>query len=394
VLPLLSLTRTFRIFLVLASLSAIALRIHGPWWRNRWVRRGLLASLAVVAVAFFAWSSGAYPFAAWGVVVSWSVMIALPAFVVALWLTAIVRLSVKGTTLLWGRLRARPKAVETPSKQAVLTRRALFEGGLAALPVASFGATAHARIAANAPARLPIIPLRFADLPPQLEGLRILQISDAHLGPCVRSADLEACLQRAKAVGFDLIVATGDLADDLGELKAGLEIIHRYRGRLGALASLGNHEYLHDIEATRAIYEASPVRLLVDEGVAIDVDGAKLYVGGADDPHGGTELGVSVARAAKDAPKDAFRLLLSHRPEGYYAGAEHGFHLTLSGHTHGGQIGWLGRSAFHWVWKHALLWGLYGNKAHKLYTTSGFGHWFPFRLGCPTEAPILELRRG
>jgi uncharacterized protein len=63
------------------------------------------------------------------------------------------------------------------------------------------------------------------------------------------------------------------------------------------------------------------------------------------------------------------------------------------GHTHGGQIGLFGRSAFEALAPELHLWGTYARGESRLYTTSGFGHWFPFRLGCPTEAPILELVR-
>jgi predicted MPP superfamily phosphohydrolase len=187
------------------------------------------------------------------------------------------------------------------------------------------------------------------------------------------------------------------VADDLRELEQALQILHRHRPRLGVFAALGNHEYLHEIDATRPIYERSPVPLLVDRGVTLTVGGAELYVAGVDDPFGKGKAAAffehAVERCAAHAPPDAFRLLLSHRPQGFVAAAARGFHLTLSGHTHGGQVGLFGVSAFQPLLRGEFLWGAYERGGHRLYTTSGFGHWFPFRLGCPTEAPLIVLSR-
>src|SRR6185295_20296414 len=101
---------------------------------------------------------------------------------------------------------------------------------------------------------------------------------------------------------------------------------------------------------------------------------------------------------ASHAPNgaDAFRLLMCHRPNGFPAAADAGFHLTLSGHTHGAQIGIGGKSALEVLGGggERYPWGSYERDGKRLYTTSGFGHWFPFRLGCPTEAPLIVLARG
>ena len=102
----------------------------------------------------------------------------------------------------------------------------------------------------------------------------------------------------------------------------------------------------------------------------------------------------SVAKAAHRAPAGAFKLLLCHRPDGLDAAARAGFDLVLAGHLHGGQIGLLGTSLLDWLAPGARAWGLYRRDATTLYTSAGFGHWFPFRFGCPTEAPVIVLREG
>jgi predicted MPP superfamily phosphohydrolase len=89
-----------------------------------------------------------------------------------------------------------------------------------------------------------------------------------------------------------------------------------------------------------------------------------------------------------------FKILMSHRPDAFDYAASQGINLTLAGHTHGGQIGFMGRSLFDSYWADRYLWGEYRQGRSALYTSSGVGHWFPFRLGCPPEAPIIELRRA
>ncbi len=250
----------------------------------------------------------------------------------------------------------------------------------------------------NDTTRVVNIPLVFRDLPGALDGLRILQLSDLHLGAGRTSADLAALLESLRAEPPDLIVLTGDVADKLEQLEAALALVTAFAPRLGVYAALGNHEYLNDIREMLPAYQASPVRLLINESASLQVGDATLFLAGVDDP---VFIGPArpffervVAECAVGAPAHAFRLLLCHRPEGFEPAAKHGFHLTLSGHTHGGQVGLLGRSVFEVFLGIPYLWGLYRRGESRLYTTSGFGHWFPFRLNCPAEAPVITLKRA
>jgi len=297
-----------------------------------------------------------------------------------------------------------------------VSRRGLIRAGAAALPAIAAVTGASGFGTAQQRPRMPVVRLRYEGLHPDLDGLRILHLSDLHLGACLGLADLEQGLEAAFAAHRpDLVVLTGDLADDPSLIPGALELVARASARHGALASLGNHEYLHDIEITRPHFEASSIPLLVSSGRTINVGRARLFVGGADDPvHiGGDIAGMlrpSIESAAALAPPRAdFRLLLCHRPEGLGPAADNGFDLTLSGHTHGGQLGLLGRSLFEHLSPGTNWWGTYkrerpdtaaarrsalAGSPSRLYTTSGFGHWFPFRLGCPTEMPIIVLERG
>jgi uncharacterized protein len=295
-----------------------------------------------------------------------------------------------------------PDAVErwrtvtaTKADSPRLGRRQVAKVVASAVPLVTLGAAGKGY---ESGLRLPVlrpVPMPYPSLHPDLRGLTILHLSDLHLGFVRAAHDLEAVLERLPAQP-DLVVLTGDVADDLHQLERALCAVRNVAPRVGVFSVLGNHEYLHDAEFARDAHRRARVPLLVGEGATVSVGNAKLHIAGADDPvrlHGDiTEfMDATVASAMRGASEDAFRLLLSHRPEGFVAGARHGAHLTLSGHTHGGQIGFNGKSAFEPIWSERYLWGSFRRGRSRLYTTSGFGHWFPFRLGCPTEVPLVTL---
>jgi hypothetical protein len=252
---------------------------------------------------------------------------------------------------------------------------------------------------ASDPTHLPIIRMSWPNLPPQLHGLRILHLSDLHLGWFLTVRDLEAALARAAALQPDLILFTGDVADQLDQLAPALKFAEALAPRLGVFASIGNHEYYRGIRAVRRTYERVGTPLLLESGVTLEVDGARLRLSGADDPVNlrgdlSSFLAATVDRSLDGAPSDAFHLLMCHRPTGFVPAAAQGVHLTLAGHTHGAQLGLRGRSLLEPLMRDAYLWGAYQRGSSRLYTSAGFGHWFPFRLNCPTEAPIIVLERS
>jgi predicted MPP superfamily phosphohydrolase len=379
--PLLPLPETTVIFAATSASGACALgMLEAGKTRATFARAGgTLAAITALGLALWAWGSPGL--AARGVWLAWTCIMLLAPLAIALFGSATLQ-----------------RAARSKVGAASPARRAFLQAGAAALPVGTMGVSGVGFSAAQTPPRIPLVRLRFPELPPDLDGLRILHLSDLHLGAAMHARDLEALLERAAPLEPDLVVLTGDVADDLHELREALAIVHRHRPRFGVFAALGNHEYLHDIRDTLPIYQRSQVPLLLDRGTTLEVGAARLFLAGVDDPYGKGDPRAfyehAVARASASAPEDAFRVLLCHRPEGFVAAASQGFDLTLSGHTHGGQVGLFGVSAFQVLFRDAYLWGAYERAGKRLYTTSGFGHWFPFRLGCPAEAPIIVLERG
>jgi predicted MPP superfamily phosphohydrolase len=140
--------------------------------------------------------------------------------------------------------------------------------------------------------------------------------------------------------------------------------------------------------------------MMIDASTSIAVGDATIHLSAADDPartgrfNDDAFLRRSVERAIDAMPSDAFSILMSHRPEGFDVASRHGVDLTLSGHYHGGiQVGWNGRAIIQGLMPNKHYWGHYRSGDAQLYTSGGIGHWFPFRLNCPPEAPVYVLRR-
>jgi uncharacterized protein len=393
--------RYFLAYLILAGgffspgvLNCLILRYWLPdWWQRRAVRAVMLGSLAVSAalllltiVAPLLNFDPTRTLLGLGLAMAWLPQAALLGTLplAALWLKW------------WGRwLRRteqnRPAAVDR-------RRRAFLHASAAALPLAAAGTSVVAITSAVGGARSVLKPLRLPGLPKPLRGLRILQLSDLHLGGFMMIEFLAETLDRARQHHPDLIVITGDFADDYKLIPEAVAMLESFRAPLGVWATLGNHEYGNGIERFQNELAGSGVRLLINEGIRIPVGAAGLYLAGIDDTAGrppGLDpldyLEDCVESALAHRRADEFVVLLSHRPNVFDAAVAQGVPLTLAGHTHGGQAALAGRSWLEMTGVEALAWGFYERQGSLLYTSSGAGQWVPVRLGCPPEAPVFEL---
>lgn len=385
------------LILVIGLVEILLLRFFNPaWWRIRWIRRTGWGLPLFGTVAVFFWGFGRYKSIDW-LVTPAAVVVAL-SFILLMALMLSLPVSGFFHLLHWvaGKFQARRR--ETLPGHA-RSRRLFLKGVAAAVPVVTVTMGAGGVARAFGSVSVPRRTVRVAGLPPDLEGLKILHISDSHLRDYVTLADLETVVENAAPAQPDLILVTGDIADDLSLLPEALRMIDSLRAPLGTFACLGNHEYFRGIERVRKIFDQSPVPLLINEGLPVTVGSASLFIGGTDDPqHMGAKQTAFFERVVdesiRESRSDDIILLMSHRPDAFDRAAARDIELTLSGHTHGGQFGVFGRSIFEPVWPDRYLWGLYHRDDSTLHTSAGMGHWFPFRLGCPPETPVLELRAG
>ncbi len=282
--------------------------------------------------------------------------------------------------------------------EPVVSRRLVLEAAVAAAPVTMFGLGAAGIVGGFASTRVTHRRLSFAGLAPGLSGLRVMQLTDLHLGAFLGPSAIPALVEKIAAASPDLLVLTGDICDHLPYLEPALRQIEEVIPKLGAYAVMGNHEYYRGDKATRRIYDKTRVEMITSTHRVLDVGGEKLVLVGVDDPSGyarSSEPHAPLAdRALDGAPSDGFKLALCHRPSGFDALAARGVDLTLSGHTHGAQIGLAERSVLEPVLPNLYLWGSYERNGKQLYTSSGAGHWAAFRLACPSEAPVIEIVRG
>jgi hypothetical protein len=353
--------------------------LHPEWWRIRAVRRAFwalpVAAAVSVTAAFVDHRLGAAAVLAFF-------------FLLALFVT----LPVSGLLAAIARLSTR--RAHDPSRREILVH------ATAAIPGAAIVGCAGGAIGAFAEPIVRRVTVPIERLPAALEGLRIFHLTDPHLGRFFGIGTLEHVLERVARERPDLVLMTGDFSDDATLIEPALRLVQALRPRLGLYASLGNHEYyLPGGAATaRRAFDRAGVPLLVDECLRIRTGTETLCIAAANDPaFMGFEmagfLSQSIDRALASRGTDDVTVLLSHRPDGFDAAARHDVGLTLSGHTHGGQIGIGGRSVFEPIFPHWYLRGLYERRASTLYTSTGFGHWLPLRIDCPAEAPVLVLRR-
>ncbi|MGH8045900.1 MAG: metallophosphoesterase [Chthoniobacterales bacterium] len=233
-----------------------------------------------------------------------------------------------------------------------------------------------------------VVPL--PSLPREFDGFRLMQITDLHSD--IDEALIPRVIESIKGVAFDQCVLTGDYHDRIGnDWNMSLALTIRLVPHLGQrpLAILGNHDRLAKVPPL----EAAGIRMLLNERVAIERNGARIWICGVDDAHMfGTH---DLHAASAGIPAGDCRILLSHSPETWTEAAALGYALHLSGHTHGGQLCLPGGFAI--VTKshvpRRLLAGPWREGSMLGYTSRGTGSCsVPARLNCPPEITIHILK--
>jgi len=238
------------------------------------------------------------------------------------------------------------------------------------------------------PIEITELTLASAHWPQAFDGLRIAHLSDIHFGHLLGAERLAQAVDAVRAVRADLIAITGDLVDlSAHEAPLLFEHLALLEARLGVFVVLGNHDHLdHPKAIVRGAREAG-LTPLVDDSVRI---------GGRD---GLLVAGIDWAKSIP-ACSDRLRrcgagradLLLAHNPKAFVGAEERGIPLTLSGHTHGGQVARRGNRRLNLVFTQRLSAGHYERGESHLYVTNGVGAWFPLRVNCPPEVAVIEMR--
>ncbi len=231
-------------------------------------------------------------------------------------------------------------------------------------------------------------------LPEAFEGLRIVQVSDVHAGTFMPPERLARVRDMVESLEPDVVFFTGDQLDRR-DVDADL-FVHGFAGigaPMGVFGVLGNHDHLAGPELAVAALEAVGITPLVNASAVIERHGARLVVAGIDDidaaPGWGPDFTV-IARTRGD-----FHIALCHQPNAWYQAWEAGADVTLSGHTHGGQIALPTRIVNPARLMTRFIAGPYLRDEALLYVSRGVGVGaLPVRYLAPPEIDLITLRRG
>ncbi len=259
--------------------------------------------------------------------------------------------------------------------------------------------------------------LYYPDLPDAFDGFTITQLSDIHVGsfdPVEDRVQVQRAISLANDQKSDLLVFTGDLVNNMArEMEPWMDDFKKLRAPHGQFSILGNHDYGDyinwDSDASKeanmqhlySIHGKLGFCLLRNENAVIEKDGQKISLIGVENwGMGGFKKNGDLNKALKNVPQDAFKILLSHDPSHFdEIVCKHNthIHLTLSGHTHGGQFGveipgikWspIQMRYPHWA-------GLYNVNGKNIYVNRGFGFLaLPARIGIWPEVTVITLKKG
>lgn len=243
--------------------------------------------------------------------------------------------------------------------------------------------------------RLVKIPVRFPHLPKELEGLRIMHVTDLHISQSLPAAFVKKLVTKIQKLKPDMVVFTGDIMDSFVEKHAEeLEYLKALKAKHGVYLVPGNHEYYWDGQKALEAFRQAEFEVLVNQVANISVGETTLQIAGIPDPaalHFQQE-GPDFPRVQAQLHESSFKVMLSHQPSLAHKIKELGVHLQLSGHTHGGQF-------FPWNWLIVFFEryskGLYHIGNMRLYVNQGTGYWGPrLRLGTYCELAEIVLRKG
>ena len=389
-------------FAVVALIFAINLSVDGNrmHWRvsaftalaGLWLTSALFAYLAVKLVAAIAWAVRA------------------PRLLLA-WLQP--------------RQQTRSEEIELPEASAGaplnLARRQFVQTVSAVAGALPFATAAYGFAFERLHYQVRQVDLPVSGLPPALEGMRIAQLSDIHIGSYMSAPEVRRAVGMANDLRPELTVVTGDFLTAPGDpLEECIDELSRLSAPLGVWGCNGNHEVYADVEAlTAELFQQRGMRLLRQENVQLARHGQPFNLIGVDYQR---ERPVRSRRPMLGAieplvRRDMPNILLSHNPNSFPRAAQLGIEVSLAGHTHGGQVrveildhrfspaefltpymaglyqrplgAWAGLDD-HSVWNHAP-----SSARAAIYVNRGLGTiGAPIRLGVPPEITLLTLRRA
>jgi len=235
------------------------------------------------------------------------------------------------------------------------------------------------------------IDIRLGRLPKKLDGLKCVHLSDIHHSPLTELKHIERAVKFANRLKPDIVLLTGDyVSHDSDYIAPVAETLAKLRSPMGTFACLGNHDHWTDAAMVTELFRGEGITMLVNEGLRLgDDDGASFWLGGVDDHMVGQ---TDIAAALTGSYPDEVKILLAHNPVIFRQAVKKHVDLTLSGHTHGGQVK-LRDKEKNMIRRRKLSSGLHERNSSQIYITRGIGTVvLPVRYQCPPEITLLTLR--
>ena len=240
------------------------------------------------------------------------------------------------------------------------------------------------------------VPIKIDHLPPELEGFRIVQITDIHVNPTFRRAAVADIVGVVNTLDADIVVLTGDLVDgSVAQLGFDVAPLKQINSVSGNFFVTGNHEYYSGVIEWIEEVKRLGFTVLLNEHLVISRGQARMVLAGVTDYRGGnflTSHRSDPQKALNGAPPADVKILLAHQPKNIFDAAKAGYDLQISGHTHGGQF-------FPWNllvgFAQPYVSGLHTYQNTRIYVSRGTGYWGPpLRVGSPSEITLIKLTAG
>ena len=233
------------------------------------------------------------------------------------------------------------------------------------------------------------VEITLPDLPHELKGFKIVHISDLHVGKNIGKSYVDYIVQETLKLSPDLIALTGDIGDSEASLHGkDLEGFKEFKPPHGIYYVPGNHEYYWNLNEWFDVMKSFGANILLNESQEISYGSSKILIAGITDTMD-RKNPPDLNKPLRGADSNSFKILLSHRPDPAILASKLGYHLQLSGHTHGGQFfPWT--LAVRFIHRHHL--GLFQEGPLKIYVSGGTGSWGPLlRFGSQAELTLLTL---
>ena len=236
------------------------------------------------------------------------------------------------------------------------------------------------------------VPIYLDRLPAKLDGFRIVHLSDIHHSRFTGLEHIINAINISNELKPDIVFLTGDyVSHDAQYIAPVAEALGELKSQYGTFACLGNHDHWTDADLVTHLLRGEGINVLINEGFRFEARESSFWLAGVDDFMAGK---TDVSAALRGSFPDEMKILLAHNPVIFRQSVRANIDLTLSGHTHGGQIK-MRDPEKRILPRRKLSSGLHGRQDSQIYITRGIGTVVvPARYQCPPEISSIELRLG